>query len=219
MRHCDMLANAKWQTVSWRTETKGKLKARFAAVRIRIADGQPMKSTAVHDCSLGERLALAFSVLTRATARTVTSILIQYTARAAMTIYSPSWRLVSKRLAQSPSILTHCAARRYSPDSAARTAPTILTGPSARAMTSILAHNVARTLAQRQRHSPALRLTLRARGTHSSHGSHLRAQYLIAATANLRRLCGHVNDSIASRCAEMSDPRFRPHVARRAGYL
>jgi SRSO17 transposase len=36
----DMLANAKWQTVSWRTGTKGKLKARFAAVRIRIADGQ-----------------------------------------------------------------------------------------------------------------------------------------------------------------------------------
>ena len=35
----DMLANAKWQTVSWRTGTKGKLKARFAAVRIRIADG------------------------------------------------------------------------------------------------------------------------------------------------------------------------------------
>src|SRR5215813_3277356 len=28
----DMLANAKWRTISWRTGTKGKLKARFAAV-------------------------------------------------------------------------------------------------------------------------------------------------------------------------------------------
>src|ERR1700687_5325797 len=35
----DMLADAKWQTVSWRTGTKGKLKARFAAVRVRTADG------------------------------------------------------------------------------------------------------------------------------------------------------------------------------------
>ena len=34
-----MLAHAKWQSVSWRTGTKGKLKARFAAVRVRIADG------------------------------------------------------------------------------------------------------------------------------------------------------------------------------------
>jgi SRSO17 transposase len=35
----DMLADAKWRTVSWRTGTKGKLKARFAAVRVRTADG------------------------------------------------------------------------------------------------------------------------------------------------------------------------------------
>jgi SRSO17 transposase len=35
----DMLANAKWHTISWRTGTKGKLKARFAAVRVRVADG------------------------------------------------------------------------------------------------------------------------------------------------------------------------------------
>jgi hypothetical protein len=35
----DMLADAKWQTLSWRTGTKGKLKARFAAVRVRTADG------------------------------------------------------------------------------------------------------------------------------------------------------------------------------------
>jgi SRSO17 transposase len=35
----DMLATAKWQVISWRTGTKGKLKARFAAVRVRVADG------------------------------------------------------------------------------------------------------------------------------------------------------------------------------------
>ena len=35
----DMLADAKWQTITWRTGTKGKLKARFAAVRVRTADG------------------------------------------------------------------------------------------------------------------------------------------------------------------------------------
>jgi SRSO17 transposase len=39
----DMLAAAKWQTSSWRTGTKGKLKARFAAVRVRIADGPPQR--------------------------------------------------------------------------------------------------------------------------------------------------------------------------------
>jgi len=39
----DMLANAKWQRVSWRTGTKGKLKARFAAVRVRTADGPPQR--------------------------------------------------------------------------------------------------------------------------------------------------------------------------------
>ena len=35
----DMLAAATWQSISWRTGTKGKLKARFAAVRVRTADG------------------------------------------------------------------------------------------------------------------------------------------------------------------------------------
>jgi len=39
----DMLADAKWQTVSWRTGTKGKLKACFAAVRVRTADGPPQR--------------------------------------------------------------------------------------------------------------------------------------------------------------------------------
>jgi hypothetical protein len=38
-----MLADAKWQMVSWRTGTKGKLKACFAAVRIRTADGPPQR--------------------------------------------------------------------------------------------------------------------------------------------------------------------------------
>lgn len=39
----DMLADARWQTVSWRTGTKGRLKARFAAVRVRTADGPPQR--------------------------------------------------------------------------------------------------------------------------------------------------------------------------------
>jgi SRSO17 transposase len=39
----DVLANAKWHTISWRTGTKGKLKARFAAVRVRVADGPPQR--------------------------------------------------------------------------------------------------------------------------------------------------------------------------------
>src|SRR5262249_37328243 len=39
----DMLADATWQNISWRTGTKGKLKARFAAVRVRIADGLPQR--------------------------------------------------------------------------------------------------------------------------------------------------------------------------------
>jgi SRSO17 transposase len=39
----DMLAAARWRTISWRTGTKGKLKARFAAVRVRIADGSPQR--------------------------------------------------------------------------------------------------------------------------------------------------------------------------------
>ena len=39
----DMLAHAKWRTISWRTGTKGKLKARFAAVRVRVADGPPQR--------------------------------------------------------------------------------------------------------------------------------------------------------------------------------
>ena len=38
-----MLANAKWRTINWRTGTKGKLKARFAAVRVRVADGPPQR--------------------------------------------------------------------------------------------------------------------------------------------------------------------------------
>jgi len=35
----DMLADARCQNISWRTGTKGKRKARFAAVRVRIANG------------------------------------------------------------------------------------------------------------------------------------------------------------------------------------
>ena len=39
----DMLANATWRIISWRTGTKGKLKAHFAAVRVRVADGAPQR--------------------------------------------------------------------------------------------------------------------------------------------------------------------------------
>jgi SRSO17 transposase len=39
----DMLADAKWQNISWRSGTKGRLKARFAAVRVRTADGTPQR--------------------------------------------------------------------------------------------------------------------------------------------------------------------------------
>jgi SRSO17 transposase len=39
----DMLADARWQDISWRTGTKGKLEARFAAVRVRVADGPPQR--------------------------------------------------------------------------------------------------------------------------------------------------------------------------------
>jgi SRSO17 transposase len=39
----DMLAPAKWRSINWRTGTKGKLKARFAAVRVRVADGPPQR--------------------------------------------------------------------------------------------------------------------------------------------------------------------------------
>ena len=39
----DVLATAKWQNISWRTGTKGKLRARFAAVRVRVADGPPQR--------------------------------------------------------------------------------------------------------------------------------------------------------------------------------
>jgi SRSO17 transposase len=38
-----MLADAAWRTISWRTGTKGELRARFAAVRVRVADGPPQR--------------------------------------------------------------------------------------------------------------------------------------------------------------------------------
>ena len=38
-----MLANVSWKTVRWRNGTKGPLKAAFAAMRIRIADGPPQR--------------------------------------------------------------------------------------------------------------------------------------------------------------------------------
>ena len=38
-----MLEVAKWRKVSWRRGTKGLLSARFAAVRVRVADGPPQR--------------------------------------------------------------------------------------------------------------------------------------------------------------------------------
>lgn len=38
-----MLADAAWRSVSWRRGTKGRLSARFAALRVRIADGPPQR--------------------------------------------------------------------------------------------------------------------------------------------------------------------------------
>lgn len=38
-----MLATAAWRKLSWRRGVKGKLEARFAAVRVRVADGPPQR--------------------------------------------------------------------------------------------------------------------------------------------------------------------------------
>jgi SRSO17 transposase len=38
-----MLEEARWRQVSWRRGTKGRLTARFAAIRVRIADGAPQR--------------------------------------------------------------------------------------------------------------------------------------------------------------------------------
>lgn len=38
-----ILGDAKWRQVSWRRGTKGRLSARFAAMRVRIADGQSQR--------------------------------------------------------------------------------------------------------------------------------------------------------------------------------
>ena len=40
------LETARWQTISWRRGTKGRLSARFAAARVRVADGPPQR---IHD--------------------------------------------------------------------------------------------------------------------------------------------------------------------------
>jgi SRSO17 transposase len=38
-----MLADAPWRNICWRIGTKGKLETRFAAVRVRVADGPPQR--------------------------------------------------------------------------------------------------------------------------------------------------------------------------------
>ena len=40
----DMLARQRWRTVTWRRGTKGPLRASFAAVRVRVADGTPTRA-------------------------------------------------------------------------------------------------------------------------------------------------------------------------------
>jgi len=39
----ETLANEKWRVVAWRKGAKGLLKARFAALRVRVADGKPQR--------------------------------------------------------------------------------------------------------------------------------------------------------------------------------
>jgi SRSO17 transposase len=39
----EMLAESVWRSISWRQGTKGALKARFAALRVRVADGPPQR--------------------------------------------------------------------------------------------------------------------------------------------------------------------------------
>jgi SRSO17 transposase len=41
-----MLKTARWRTISWRRGTKGRLSARFAAMRVRVADGPAQR---IHD--------------------------------------------------------------------------------------------------------------------------------------------------------------------------
>jgi SRSO17 transposase len=38
-----MLADLRWRTITWRSGTKGRLSARFAAIRVRVADGPPQR--------------------------------------------------------------------------------------------------------------------------------------------------------------------------------
>jgi SRSO17 transposase len=38
-----MLADASWRLLTWRRGTKGRLAARFAAIRVRVADGPPQR--------------------------------------------------------------------------------------------------------------------------------------------------------------------------------
>ncbi len=40
----DMLARQKWRSVTWRRGTKGPLRASFAAIRVRVADGTPTRA-------------------------------------------------------------------------------------------------------------------------------------------------------------------------------
>jgi SRSO17 transposase len=39
----EILATSRWRSISWRQGTKGALKARFVAIRVRVADGPPQR--------------------------------------------------------------------------------------------------------------------------------------------------------------------------------
>jgi SRSO17 transposase len=70
-----MLETARWQTISWRRGTKGRLSARFAAIRVRVADGPAQR---IHDMGAqhlpGEEVWSSASTARRASANTISPI-------------------------------------------------------------------------------------------------------------------------------------------------
>ncbi|WP_456304215.1 transposase [Acetobacter ghanensis] len=67
-----MLEGAKWRQVSWRKGTKRRLTARFAAIRVRIADGAPQRiGSAGAQHMPGEEAWLVGSIARMANANTI----------------------------------------------------------------------------------------------------------------------------------------------------
>src|SRR5260221_9493654 len=56
----EMLADARWRNITWRTGTKGKLKARFAAVRVRVAELSHPAPQEARSCGTTTVIAPAF---------------------------------------------------------------------------------------------------------------------------------------------------------------